>query len=397
MGVLDPIKENSEEVSDIRDKRIDMLDLTLENLNKYGSAIINNKDELIDEDAFFYTFWREEPVTEIDTLEELNEVKKLTNEIKIATNVENLKGKYALNLAKALDTEPNPQKPLESWEELGKLYDKLEKLPGKINEKMAENHNLDEKGFDRDAEFEDYVFSELFYILSDNINAFPVIEGSVEAQNLIEKEREQLIEDGITEHEEHLQDIDREYDKTSLALEPVDWEEKIEAETLREYLDIGEIPTVTYGDSLHLMMEEICESIEGVEPEYPLHFQNPGSETDISKENRIDNTVRPDAVDDMFVYEFKHMPLSQKNFLSQNGGLKHDSGFIENVKQLNSYLDDLEMPAGMLVYISSDMEVEEYIVEHHEVDDWRNYEDSFSEEYVHKREEYDFESMLKDF
>ena len=396
MGVLDPLKDKASEVQEIRDRYVDMLDLSLENLNKYEGAILNDRHDLMD-DPFFSTFWMEGEIMDINSVEELEQVKEVTQEFKDSTELENLKGRYASKYAEKLDVEPDPENPIESWDDLDTLYTILETLPQKIDEKMDENHNITDRGFSKEIDFSSYTLSEMFFCISDNINAFPVIEGSVESQEIIEGEKEKLLDYAVKEHEKHKQGLNNEHNCTSLPLEPVDWESVIQEDNLKDYLDITDIPTAGGGDVLHLMMEEASENFENVDPEYPLHFLNPGDEGAVPKLNRIDNTVRPDVVDDLFVYEFKHMPKDQKDFLEKNGNLERDDKFVENVKQVNSYLDDLGLSAGILVYVSTDMEVEEYVVEHHEVHDWTNYEESFSEEYLHKKEDYNFQDILKKF
>jgi len=394
MGVLDPIKNKASEVQEVRDENVERIDLTLENFNIYGSAILNDRTDLMD-DPFFFTFWRDEPIMEINTVEELKDEKRMTQEFKDGANLENLKARYAMRYAEKLDLESDPENPVRSWDKLNTLDTILETLPQKIDEKMDEKLNLTENGYSKEIEFMDYVLSESFFVLSDEVHAFPVIEGVVDSQNIIQEEKDKLLDKAVKEHDKHLEGLETEHDPVDLPLKPVDWEELIEEENLKDYLNVHGIPTATYGDSLHLMMEDLSENIESVNSEYPLHFLNTGGENDVSKHNRLDNTLRPDAVDDLFVYEFKHMPFDQKNYLNRNGHLERNTKFIENVKQVNSYLHDLGLPTGIIVYVSSDMEVEEYVVERHDVDDWRNYEESFSEGFIHKKEDYDFQNVLK--
>jgi hypothetical protein len=67
--------------------------------------------------------------------------------------------------------------------------------------------------------------------------------------------------------------------------------------------------------------------------------------------------------------------------------------------QVNNYLNQTGLPVGMLVYISSDMNVHEYVIEKHQTTNKENYlrefrREDYGERFVHKRDEYDFDGIL---
>lgn len=395
MGVLDPIKENSSETQRLEEKYSAAIDVTLENFSMFSGAILNDRYEILNEKAPTFMFVdRDEDIMDIDTMEELEEecrkLKDLKQEIETAT----LESKFAWIYADKLDFEPDEEKPIESYEELDSLERFLDGLVDRVESDVIENCDVDPERFEEGFDIYDYDAAETFFCFTDSFRALPLIEGIVESEENIEREKERMLDRALEEHEEHRKSIDEEHDRVEIPLEPIDWEGVIGDEDLREYVDIRGIPTATYGDSLHIMMEDLCEDVDRIQPEYPLHFLNKGDEQDTPNGHRIDNTVQPDVMDDLFVYEFKHMPRQQEKHLKQNGDLKNDDKFIENVKQVNGYLNRLGLSTGMLVYVSSDMEIKEYVVERHEVDNWNNYDQEFDESFIHEKEDYDFSQVI---
>ncbi|MFB6115924.1 MAG: hypothetical protein ABEK10_00275 [Candidatus Nanosalina sp.] len=390
MGVLDPLERNAEALEQLNDDYSGMINMTLENLEKYAGAILNDRHDLMDEeDPFFFLVWRDDDVMDINSMEELQEEKETLKMFKEDVSLGAVEGRYAKAFVDSKDVEPDYDNPVRSYAEVEELEQKLDGLDERIEEKITEKFDLDQEHFQQGYDIVEYRLLEMFYTLTDEFEALPIPEALSEAEENIKTEKENLLAKAVDEHREHRESVNQDYDRVEIPTEPVDWAEVIEEENIQDFMDISEIPNVTYGDTLHMMMEEICEDIEGVEAEYPLHFTNPGERNDTLNGDRIDNTVRPDAVDDLFVYEFKHMPREQSIHMEENGGLERDEKFVDNVEQLNGYLNDLNMPAGMLVYISSDMEVKEYVVERH--DNHGNVESL--EEYIHDKEDYDFGSV----
>lgn len=396
MGVLNPIELYAEELEELNQEYSEMIEWTIENLNAYASAIINDRHELIEEeDPFFFLIWRNDDVMEIDSVEEIQDEIETLKMYKQDITLGAVEGRYAKTFAERLDVEPDYENPLPSYRELDDLKQKVDGFSERIDRKIVEKFDLDPERLKESYDIIDYKLFEVFYTLSDKITAIPMMEARVEAEQNIEREKENLLSKAVDEHRKHKESISPDYNRPEMPLEPVRWDKIIGEENLQDYIDISEMPGVTYGDTLHIMMEDLAEEVDSVQPEYPLHFRNKGERDALSKENRIDDTLRPDAVGDLFVYEFKHMPRGQSKFLDQNGELERDGKFEENVRQLNLYLNELDLPAGMLVYVSSEMEVKEYVVERHDINDWENYLEEFDDRHVHDREEYDFENLFE--
>lgn len=396
MGVLDPVKRNADEMEELKDSYSEMVEWTVENLDKYAGAILNDRHDLMeDEDPFFFLIWRDEDIMEISSMEEIEEEKRTLKMLKEDISLGALEGRYARAFAEKKDVEPDYSNPVESYGELDELEESLEGIDSRIKDKIIEKFDLDPDIVGQEYDRFDYMALEMFFTLSDRINALPFIESITESQQNIEREKENLLAKAVDEHREDRNSVDPEYDRADIPLEPVDWEEVIEEENIRDFMDISDLPSVTYGDSLHMMMEELAEDVEGVEPEYPLHFRNTGGKNDVPLGNRIDNTLRPDAVDDLFVYEFKHMPVEQKEHLQQNGGIEMNGKHRENIEQVNLYLNELDLPAGMLVYVSSDMEVKEYVVERHDHNP-SNDKEEYMAQFIHEKEDYDFNNIFSD-
>ncbi|MBC5792725.1 MAG: hypothetical protein H8Z69_01675 [Nanohaloarchaea archaeon] len=390
MGVLGPLKRNAEELEELKETYSGMIGMTKENLERYAGAILNDRHDLMDEeDPFFFLVWRDDDVMDISSIEELEKEIENLEMLKEDVSLSALSGKYAEIFAKKKDVEPDYENPLESYGELDEVENQLENLHESIDSKIVEQFDLDQDRAEQEYDMVDYKVLEIFYTFSDHITALPIPEAITEAKQNIKHEKENLLAKAVDEHREHKESIEHKYERTEIPLEPVDWEQVVEEEKIKDFMDISDMPTVTYGDTLHLMMEQKAEDIEGVEPEYPLHFLNKGRSKDVDRETRIDNTLRPDAVDDLFVYEFKHLPKKQKEFLEQNGEVEMNGKHKENVEQVNMYLNELDLPAGMLVYISSDMEIKEYVVERF---DERDGENGYSE-FIHEREDYNFETI----
>jgi hypothetical protein len=392
MGVLDPVVRNAEEIDELNDKYSDWIDLTAENLEKYAGAIINDHHDLMEEeDPFFFLIWRNDDLMSINSMEEIERELKTLKMFKGDLSVGALKSRYMEAFAEKRDVEPDYDNPVESYAELEKLEEKVENLSENIENTLIEKYDLNPERFTSEYNRAEYVLIEALYSLSESIQAFPMEEAQHEAKENIAHEKENLLSKAVDEHRKHTESVDQEYDRVEMPDEPVDWDDVIEEENLQDYMVISDLPGVTYGDTLHNMMEKLAEDIEGVEPEYPLHFMNKGSRDDKNKARRIDNTLRPDAVGDLFVYEFKHMPKDQRDFLDQNGHLERNEKFRENVEQVNTYLNELDMPVGMLVQISSDMEVKEYVIEKHDqsAEDYENF--------IHQREDYEFDNIASQF
>lgn len=391
MRVLDPIRRNAEEMEDLQERYSDMIDLTLENLEMYGGAILNNRHDILDEeDEFFFLLWRDDSVMDIDSIEELESEKESLKELNKAIFAGVLETKFAKSFANDKEDEPNYDKPIESYKTLENIKEDLQGLNQRIEKKIIQKYDIDPELIETNFDTFDYSLNQAFFSLSDNIDALPVIEALVESEENIKREKENLLSKAVDEHREHKESVKNKYNRTQLNTDPIDWKELIQEQDLSDFMDVSEIQGVTHGDTLHIMMEEICQQLDSVESEYSLHFTNKGDERDTPINDRIDNTVRPDAVDDLLVYEFKHMPYEQKLNLQEQGELERDKKFMESVEQLNGYLNDLDLPAGVLVYVSSDMEVKEYVLEKHN----NGYaQDTEIEKFLHNKEEYEFDKI----
>jgi len=394
MGVLKPLERNAEEVHNLKNDLDELLEATIDNLQNHSGLIINDRHDLMDKkEPYFFLRWRSGDVMSINSMEELQKEIKTANSMKEDLFFENLRTRYAKGFADKKDVEPDYDQPIESYGELDELLSQLEILNTNINDKIVEKTGIDTPKSHKSVNKFEYDSFEHLYASLDNIDALPLIEGIVDAQENIKREKENLLAKAIDEHREHKESIDPEYDRASIPHEPINWEEHIDEDYLRDFFDISDISNTSYGDTLHMMMEQVCEGIEGVDPEYTLHFQNKGHPRATDIDNRIDNSLQPDALTNLIVYEFKHMPVEQKQHLEEHGTLEYNQKLAENVQQVNKYLNELDMPFGMLVNISHDMDIEEYVVEQHP----QRYNvfdpEGYIKEHAHKREEYDFDGF----
>lgn len=379
MGVLDPLKvkasESVEEVDELSDQAEELFDTVMENR---GFILSSDYESEGLEDMFGIDL--SEMDSEQELMEGMSAVKALLNE----ADKEVKANSVALKYAEKKDIEPDYDNPVQSWNELGGLASNLEDIPRRIDEKV----NRHQEGLNK----KDVEFARKFFSTMDEVDALPIIEGVNASIENIEEEREKLMEHALAEHDSR----SKEYDRPEIPVDPIDWEEVIQDNELStpDYMDIDGINGASYGDVLHLMMEEALESREDINVEQPLSFLFP--------ERPADRDPRPDVVDDLLVYDFKHMPWEQKMELGENGDIDHGHDkSIENVRQMNSYLHDLDLPAGVLVYVSSDMQVEEYVVEKHPIagpDEYRQRfrEYGFDDKYISSKEKYDFDQILDD-
>lgn len=402
MGVLDPLERNSEEMQRVKSEYSEVVDMAIEGLMNYSGHILNNRLDLLEENApDFMALWTEEEFDDLQTPEDISEELEMMRNFRQTLKLGAVEARYAKSFVEKNDVEVNYEDPVDSYSELEELQQDIDGLVDRIHQTMVNKLDIDDDRFYNELTIDDYEFRKSFFDLTDSFDAFFIREALQEIDEEIDREKENLLSKAVDEHRNDSQEFNEEYeDLTDLPTQPVDWEEEINEETLSDFYDISELVEGTKGYTLHQMMEEVCKDVEGVESEYPLHFLNKGDRDDTpvfdedGKKKRIDNTVVPDAVDDMFVYEFKHLADYKAEFLEENGEVERDNEFFENVNQLNGYLKDLDQPVGMLVFISSDMEVQEYVVERH----GQHLRDPNSiEEYIHEKEDYDFSQVPSKF
>lgn len=382
-------------MKEFKDDYSEMIETTIENLNCYAGAILNDRHELIeDEDPFFFLLGTEDDkVMEINSLDRIQEEIKDLKIMKQGINIGALEGRLMRAFAEKNDVEPDYDNPIESYSKLDELKPDVADLNASIKDKLVEKFDIEPDLVYHEYDRQDYQLQETFFYSSDCINTLPLIEGIVDSEQNIEREKENLLAKAVDEHREQRQSLDSEYRRPEIPLNPVRWEEVIDEESIGDFMDISDLPSVTYGDSLHLMMEETVDDLDRVESEYPLHFLNPGERDDLPIGNRVDNTLRPDALGDIFVYEFKHMPSNQQEYLHRNGNVEMNRKHSENIQQANLYLNEMDLPAGMLVYVCSDMEVEEYVIERHD-NELASIHEDYLNEHVHRREDYNFEIVF---
>lgn len=396
MRLLDPLKRKSAEAVEEADLQYFGMENALEALNEHEGAIINQWDSIKDDILGKSFILSEELLNSITTESELEMTKSIISRQMKEAKLDKQVSRLALEYIESEDI--TREEDLSNYlENLYSLDRRLERLPVQIRDDIS-----DELGLERTELFsmdkEAYEDKKDWYDFSENVEALPVIEGAQESRKVIQDEIDSVLDEIIDEHKQHKGEINEEHDRVDIPDEPVDWEEQIDINHINEYLDSTGIYSAGDGDVLHLLMEEYNkENGENIESEYPLHFQNTGRAHETGKDNRIDNTVRLDAIDDYFVYEFKHMPRQQERHLKENGSIRHDDDFIDSVKQLNGYLTDLDMPVGVLVYVSSKMEVKEYVVEQHDVDNWTKYQEEFDSSYISNKETYNFNNILNNF
>lgn len=389
MGVLDPVNEKASEAIELEEEFSEILKEEIDKLNNdcNRAAIIEDRRDLLEENEIkFNAFWTNEEILNLQTEEEIDEKIEEGRKRLSDISLESLRMKLSQRFTEEHNKETDYKNPLESYKQLESLDKKLENLCTTINQKIKDKTDGELEILGDEIKFSDYDNRKVLYESTDNIKAFPLIEGIIESQEKINQEQENLLAKAVDEHREHKNSINTEYESVDIPNKPVDWEEVIEEDHVSDWVKLtGFSDNITYGDTLHLMMEEYCGELESVQPEYTLHFLNKGSEEcAMQKENRVDNSLSPDALGDLFVYEFKHIPREKRHLLNEGNSLKDDKVFREGVKQVNNYLNTLDMSHGMLVNISSDIQIQEYVVEQH----------PRSEEYidqnVHKKEEYEF-------
>jgi len=402
MGVLEPLERNSEEIQRVTNEYSEVVDMAIEGIQNYAAPILNNRIELLEENApDFLALWTEQEFEDLQTEEDLSEELEMIQNFKQNLKLGSVEARYAKSFVEKNDVEVNYDNPINSYAELDTLQEELDGLVDRIRQTMVDKFNIDQDRFYDELTKEQYEFRKSFFDTTDSFDAFFIREAIHEIDEEIDKEKENLLSKAVDEHREGRQEFNEEYDElTDFPSQPVDWEEKIGEETLSDFYDLSEMVPGFHGHTLHKLMEEICKDVERVQSEYPLHFLNEGERDDTpvfdedGNVKRIDNTVRPDAVDDMFVYEFKHLPDRKIKYLEENREIKRDGKFLDNVDQLNGYLSDLDQPVGILVYITSDMEVQEYVVESHNE---RLRDPEAIEDYIHEKEEYDFSQVSSKF
>lgn len=388
MGVLDPVRRNAEEMSELNQKYFDRVETTIDNLRSLAPAILNDRRDVMEEkDPFFFLIWRDEDVIDIESMDEIENQLQALEEFKRELSVGALESTYMDALADELDVEPDYQNPVQSYAELDELDRKLDGLSDKIHGRLAYKLGLDPDRFETGYDATEYYFVKTLYSLSDSIEVFPMLEAKHEAKENIAREKENVLSKAVDEQRRTKDSVDADYERAEIPTEPITWQRIIEEESLKQYMDVSGIAGVTYGDTLHMMMEELIDDVEGIEPEYPLHFRNTGDRRDTSRHTRLDNTLRPDAVGHLLVYEFKHMPKHQAKSFDRSGDLDRNEKFQVNVEQLNGYLNELDLPVGMLVQVSSEMDIKEYAVERHDAET-ADYED-----FVYDRDDYDFDAL----
>ena len=397
MGVLEPLERNSEEAQRLKGDWFNRLENTPSELQNYHSQIINNElDKLAEHAPAFYDMYPDEELKDMETKEEILEEARYIKKLRDEVSLDAIKAQYAQKFVQENDVKIDYEKPIETYKSLDSLQKDIENLDQRIQNAIVDRLDINEEIFNKGYDRNDYENRESFYGTSDSVKAFFLQEALIEINENINKEKENLLSKAVDEHREHSQEYADENDLDPFPENSVNWEDEIDEDSLANFLDLSELAEGTAGLTLHKMMEEVCSDIDSLEPEYRLDFLNKGGRFDTPIYNvdgnkiRIDNTVVPDAVDDLIVYEFKHMPSEQRKNLEKHGKLNNDDErFMENVNQVNKYLNKLDLPAGMLVYISSDIEIEEFVVEKH---NGQITQESLDTKF-HRREEYNFNNL----
>lgn len=296
----------------------------------------------------------------------------------------------ALLEAREKDFVPDYGNPVESLEELFELREDVRQIPERANHKAGRSLEVNKDIYNTNKSY----FSDV-----EGVDAFPVIEGAAASLEKIDQEIENLMEKSIEEFDS---DSYENY-RPEIPIELVSWSEVLDTDRLpqsiEDYIRVDGLPGVSYGDTLHLAMEELLDDVDEIEGcrdsilvEEPLHFTNPNKDPE--------KTPQPDIIDDTIVYDFKYLPKSQKDSLDAQGriDMQHEK-FIENVHQMNGYLNDLNLDFGVLVYVDFDFEVKQYVIERHETDNLDDYKRKFSTldydtRFVEDKEEYEFPELL---
>ena len=296
----------------------------------------------------------------------------------------------ALLEAREKDYEPDYDNPVESIGELLELREDVKQIPEIANQEAGRSLEVD-----RDI----YHTNKSYFSNVEGVDAFPVIEGVAASLEKINLEIENLMEKSIEEFDSDSYENNR----PEIPVELVSWSEVLDTDRLpqsiEDYIRVDNLPGVSYGDTLHLAMEELLDDADEIDGcrdsilvEEPLHFTNP--------HKNPDKTPQPDIIDDMIVYDFKYLPKGEKDRLDTQGRIDmHHEKFIENVHQMNGYLNDLNLDFGVLVYVDFDFEVKQYVIERHETDDLDDYKRKFSildydTRFVEDKEEYEFPEVL---
>jgi len=200
--------------------------------------------------------------------------------------------------------------------------------------------------------------------------SFPSFRGAARAIENIENK----LHNEIQEAAERYSPKQPAYDRARLPFQPVDWEQELNESQTAQYAGDHEIHG-SGGDQLHWLME--THETDRLESEYPLSFLQP----------ERDRTSRPDAVDDLFVYEFKHLPHHKRERLENGEDMPLGQKDWDDFKQLNDYLKDTDLPVGVLVYVSTKQEhIQQYAVERTQALQASN---------IHRFSDYDFEANIR--
>jgi len=143
----------------------------------------------------------------------------------------------------------------------------------------------------------------------------------------------------------------------------------------------GKIYSFRKGDFHEWLESEEPSNKDSVEHEYPLHFLEP--------EKRRDLTHRPDALENLYVHEFKQ---PNKRIAPEKLGKYGPQSATEeqDLKQINDYLKMLNLPAGLLIYACDEAGFQEYVVERSED------REIPMKENIHQRENYNFEERINE-
>jgi hypothetical protein len=355
----------------------------LEMLSEETNANIEMTRRIIDE-------WFGKDLGSFQSMEEMEKIVSKLNSYYEGFRQFREANAHALLEAKEKDYEPDYDKPLESIGELLELREDVKQIPERANQRAGRSLEVDK---------DMYQMNKSYFLDVDGVDAFPVIEGVAASLEKIDQEIENLMEKSIEEFDPDSYENNR----PEIPAELVSWSEVLDTDRLpqsiEDYIRVDDLPGVSYGDTLHLAMEELLDDASEIEGcrdsilvEEPLHFTNPYKDAD--------KTPQPDIIDDMVVYDFKYLPKGEKDRLDTHGRIDiHHEKFIENVHQMNGYLNDLNLDFGVLVYVDFDFEVKQYVIERHETDDLDDYKRKFSildydMRFVEDKEEYEFPGLL---
>ena len=397
MGVLEPLESKAQEAHDHTES--DDIKQLVNSITYYGPAFIQDEDthdrleeELgIEVDVIFKYIeeFFDKSREDIDSIEEVNRIAASLNQRRNEVEVMKSASGKAAKYARMLDVEPDYQNPVDSALELLKLRGRIENIPANINDKTGRELSIDHN---------DYGGMKAYFSGAYGVDALPIIEGVAESMERIDEEIESLMDSTRDEYSPN----SGTHNPPEIPKDPIEWSEVLDTDrlprNLGSYISVEDLPGVTYGDTLHLRMEELlgdAEEIDGftedILAEEPLAFTNP--------ERPPEKTPQPDVMDDMFVYDFKYLPQEEVRNLETHGDVnRNHPKFVENINQMNWYLNDLDLQAGILVYVDQEFNVTEYVVERHEGDLLEPYRqrynrENFDQEFVHRRSEYDFSDI----